>query len=76
LSMVQKHTYYTNSARGRYVLAHWEELAPRFVKVFPKDYKRMMETLTWIEQAGLNGEKALMAAFEANKGDAARVSGN
>lgn len=76
MAMIQKHTYYTHSERGRYVLAHWGELAPRFVKVLPKDYKRMLETLIWIEQAGLSGEKAEMAAFEANKGDAARVSGN
>ena len=76
MTMIQKHTYYTNSDRGRYVLAHWEELAPKFVKVFPKDYKRMLETLIWVQQAGLSGEKAEMAAFEANKSDVARVSGN
>ena len=44
--------------------------SPKFVKVMPKDYKRMLEALTWIEQAGLSGERAEMAAFEANKGDA------
>jgi hypothetical protein len=44
--------------------------------VMPKDYKRMLEALTWIEQAGLSGERAEMAAFEANKSDASRVSGN
>jgi glutamate synthase (ferredoxin) len=74
--MIQKHAYFTNSDRGRYVLAHWEELAPKFIKVLPKDYKRMLETLVWIEQAGLSGERAEMAAFEANKSDASRVSGN
>jgi hypothetical protein len=36
----------------------------------------MLEALTWIEQAGLSGERAEMAAFEANKSDASRVSGN
>ncbi len=76
MAMIQKHVYYTHSERGRYVLAHWDMLAPHFVKVFPKDYKRMLETLRWIEQAGLSGEKAEMAAFEANKSDATRVSGN
>jgi glutamate synthase (ferredoxin) len=75
-AMIQKHAYYTNSTRARHILAHWEALAPLFVKVMPKDYKRMLDALTWIEQAGLSGERAEMAAFEANKSDASRVSGN
>ena len=75
-AMIQKHAYYTNSDHARRILAHWDDLAPRFVKVMPKDYKRMLEALTWIEQAGLSGERAEMAAFEANKSDASRVSGN
>jgi glutamate synthase (ferredoxin) len=75
-AMVQKHAYYTNSDHARRILAHWDDLAPKFVKVMPKDYKRMLEALTWIEQAGLSGERAEMAAFEANKSDASRVSGN
>jgi glutamate synthase (ferredoxin) len=74
--MIQKHAFYTGSERARYVLAHWDELAPRFVKVMPKDYKRMLEALAWVEQTGLSGIQAQMAAFEANKGDASRVSGN
>ena len=75
-AMIQKHAYYTNSDHARRILAHWDDLAPKFVKVMPKDYKRMLEALTWIEQAGLSGERAEMAAFEANKSDASRVSGN
>jgi glutamate synthase (ferredoxin) len=74
--LIQKHAFYTGSARARHVLAHWDELAPRFVKVMPKDYKRMLEALAWVEQTGLSGIQAQMAAFEANKGDASRVSGN
>jgi len=42
----------------------------------PKDYKRMLDALQQAERAGLVGEAAVMAAFEANKNDAARVSGN
>ena len=42
----------------------------------PKDYKRMLEALQEAEAKGLVGDEALMAAFEENKNDAARVSGN
>ena len=57
-------------------MALWEETAPKFVKVMPKDYRRMLEALQLAEGEGLVGEEAIMAAFEANKNDAARVSGN
>jgi glutamate synthase (NADPH/NADH) large chain len=41
----------------------------------PKDYKRMLEKVKEAEAAGLSGEAALIAAFEANARDAARVGG-
>jgi glutamate synthase (ferredoxin) len=74
--MVKKHVAYTGSRRAAAILDQWSEMAPRFVKVMPNDYRRMLETLAWVEQTGLTGEKAEMAAFEANKADARRVSGN
>jgi glutamate synthase (ferredoxin) len=42
----------------------------------PKDYRRVLDAVQRAEAAGLVGEEALMAAFEANKNDASRVSGN
>jgi glutamate synthase (ferredoxin) len=74
--MLRRHAQYTNSERARLILARWEELVPRFVKVMPKDYKRVLEALERVTKAGLSGEEAIMAAFEANKADLARVSGN
>jgi glutamate synthase (ferredoxin) len=74
--MLKRHGVYTRSARAWQILALWEETAPRFVKVMPKDYRRMLEALHEAERKGLVGEEAVMAAFEANKNDAARVSGN
>ena len=74
--MIERHAAYTGSARARWILARWRELAPRFVKVMPKDYKRMLQAMREVERAGLSGEAAIMAAFELNKADAARVSGN
>jgi len=48
---------------------------PKFVKVMPKDYKRVLQALKKAHQAGLSGDDALNAAFEANSTDAARVGG-
>ena len=42
----------------------------------PKDYKRMVDAFARVEAEGLSGDEAAMAAFEINKNDLARVSGN
>lgn len=74
--MVEKHVQYTQSRRGQWVLDHWEELVPKFVRVIPKDYKRMLKAIEWAHQMGLSGDEAIMAAFEENLKDESRISGN
>jgi glutamate synthase (ferredoxin) len=74
--MVQCHAEYTNSELGWRVLGRWDELVPRFVKVMPHDYKRMLEVFAEVEASGLSGDEAVMVAFEKNKSDVSRVGGN
>jgi glutamate synthase (ferredoxin) len=74
--LLKRHAIYTHSARAWQFLALWQETAPKFVKIMPRDYRRVLEALQEAEAKGLVGDEALMAAFEANKNDAARVSGN
>jgi glutamate synthase domain-containing protein 3 len=40
--MLRRHYQYTRSSKADGVLRKWETLAPKFVKVFPKDYKRAL----------------------------------
>jgi glutamate synthase domain-containing protein 3 len=40
--MLRRHFQYTRSRKADEVLRKWETYAPRFVKVFPKDYKRAL----------------------------------
>ncbi len=75
-AMVQTHAELTGSALAWRVLLRWDELVSQFVKVMPQDYKRMLEAFAEMEAAGLSGDEAVMAAFELNKNDQARVSGN
>jgi len=75
-AMVQRHAAYTQSARAKQLLALWDDVSRQFVKVMPKDFRRMLEAIQQAEQDGLVGEDAVMMAFEANKNDVARVSGN
>ncbi len=74
--MVWQHAYYTGSRLAWRILSHWEQKRPFFVKVLPKDYKRMLQAFAAAEAQGLTGDEAIMAAFEANKRDTARVTGN
>ena len=73
--MIQRHQTYTQSARAAKILANWPTMTPKFVKVMPKDYKRVLQSLKQIEDSGLSGEDAIMAAFEANAHDVARIGG-
>ncbi|MEE9569101.1 MAG: glutamate synthase large subunit [Candidatus Binatia bacterium] len=74
--MVHNHAAYTHSKRAGQVLSKWNEVAPKFVKVMPKDFRRMLDAIGQAEKSGLAGEEAIMAAFEVNKNDAARISGS
>jgi len=73
--IIQRHQTYTRSARAAAILANWQQMVPKFVKVMPKDYKRVLQSIKKVEDAGLSGEEAIMAAFEANAHDVARIGG-
>jgi glutamate synthase (ferredoxin) len=74
-AMIKKHAEYTQSDKAARVLAHWAETAPKFVKVYPNDYRRVIETQKRFKAQGLSDEEAIMAAFDENSHDAARVGG-
>jgi glutamate synthase (ferredoxin) len=73
--MIRGHAEYTKSDRAWKVLALWDEMAPKFVKVFPNDYRRVIETQKRLKDSGLSEEDAIMAAFEENAHDMARAGG-
>ncbi|MGA1539653.1 MAG: glutamate synthase-related protein, partial [Chthoniobacterales bacterium] len=75
-SLIQRHAEATGSTRAQEVLAAWDETLPKFVKVLPKDYKRVLMAMDRVIAAGLSGDEAVMAAFEENARDLARVGGN
>src|SRR5487761_767617 len=74
--MIERHRDLTGSERARYVLASWEQLAPKFIAVVPKDFKRAIASLKRAHDQGLTGDEAIMVAFEENARDLARVGGN
>ena len=63
-STLEKHVAYTGSPRGKFLLENWNAELPKFYKVLPSDYERMLGAFKKVEALGLTGDEAAMAAFE------------
>jgi glutamate synthase (ferredoxin) len=74
-SMIRRHVERTQSRKGSEVLERWAEMVPRFVKVYPNDYRRVIEAEKERTRSSLSKEAAAMAAFQENAHDLARVGG-
>jgi glutamate synthase (ferredoxin) len=75
-AMIERHYGYTKSGRARQVLDNWNDMVKKFVRVLPRDYKRMLACIARAHEQGLTGDDAIMVAFEENAKDMARVGGN
>jgi glutamate synthase (ferredoxin) len=64
--LVQRHQTFTHSERAEKILGDWKNFIPKFVKVMPQDYKRVLTSLKKVQSQGLTGDEAVMAAFEEN----------
>src|SRR5204862_130122 len=74
-AMIENHVRYTGSDHAKRILDNWSTMSSKFVKVMPKDYKRVLQALEEAKKAGLTGEEAIMAAFQKNAKDESRVGG-
>lgn len=43
--MLEKHIHYTDSELAKKVLNNWHKFMPKFIKVFPLDYKRVLKNI-------------------------------
>ena len=64
--MIKEHVALTNSDKGKRILDHFSEYLPKFKKIIPFDYNRMLMTIVQMEEKGLNAEQAQIEAFYAN----------
>jgi glutamate synthase (ferredoxin) len=64
--MIKEHVAYTNSAKGKEILDNFGEYLPKFKKIMPHDFRRMMNTIVQMEEKGLSSEQAQIEAFYAN----------
>ncbi|XVF10044.1 hypothetical protein REPUB_Repub07fG0149900 [Reevesia pubescens] len=56
--MIQQHQRHTNSQLAREVLADFDNLLPRFIKVIPRDYKRVLAKMRDVEASNEAFERA------------------
>ena len=66
--MIQEHVSYTNSQIGKEILDHFTDYLPKFKKVIPVDYERMLTTILQLEEQGMSSEQAKIEAFYTIKG--------
>jgi glutamate synthase (NADPH/NADH) large chain len=59
---IQAHVDATDSAVGQRILADWPVQHRHFVKVMPRDYKRVLQAIAEAERDGVDIDKAIMAA--------------
>ena len=62
-NMIEKHVAHTGSEKGKEILTHFDEYLPKFKKIIPNDYKRMMMLSAQMEDKGLSSEQAQIEAF-------------
>ena len=63
--LIREHVELTGSPRGKEILDDFSEFLPKFKKVLPYDYDRMLRVIASVEERGLDGEQAQIEAFYA-----------
>ncbi len=64
--MITEHVKHTDSKKGKEILEHFMDYLPKFKKIIPHDYRRMLLTIVQMEEKGLSSEQAQIEAFFAN----------
>ena len=62
-SLNEEHTAWPGSSRGKEILEDFESYLPKFKKIIPDDYKRMLSLSMKLEEQGMTSEQAQMEAF-------------
>ncbi|MFC0233367.1 glutamate synthase large subunit [Vagococcus entomophilus] len=61
--MLENHVHFTHSKVAQQILADWEKEQEYFVKVYPTEYRQMLEVTETLSEKGFEGEELLEAAF-------------
>ena len=61
--LIMDHVNNTNSEVGKRILDDFAGYLPKFKKIIPVDYERMMNTMVSLEEKGMSSEQASIEAF-------------
>ena len=61
--LIREHVALTGSQKGKRILDHFKEYLPKFKKIIPHDYERVLRTIVQMEEKGLSAEQAQIEAF-------------
>ena len=61
--LIQQHVDATGSEKGKRILDNFEEYLPKFKKIIPHDYKKMMSAIASMEEKGISSDQAQIEAF-------------
>ena len=64
-ALIEGHVRETGSPLGSRILENFEQYLPKFKKIIPRDYKRMIAAIGQMEEKGMSHEKATLEAFYA-----------
>ena len=60
--LLNKHVEYTNSTVAQNILENWSDYQNKFIKVMPKDYKRVLTAMKRAKAEGTSVDEAVMEA--------------
>ena len=63
-ALIEQHAKETGSEKAKQILADFESFIPKFKKIIPNDYNRMLTEIASGEASGMNHDDAVMAAFK------------
>ena len=66
--MLENHVRYTGSKKATQILESFEEELPKFKKIIPEDYKKLIVMTGMYEEQGMSHEDAQIEAFYACTG--------
>ncbi len=60
--LLARHIRYTQSPVAARLLVEWDAVQPKFVKIIPKDYKRVLAAIKKAHETGMSEDDAIMAS--------------
>ena len=61
-TLLKKHINYTKSPVAKNILDNWDKYQSKFIKVMPRDYKRVLSAIKKAREIGVSEDEAVMEA--------------